>query len=115
MKIPRRLRKFGWKRRSDSRMNWSAEASVFGNGGMKMSRDREERALEALIVSQLRACDETNVEHLPKLTDDERKSLDSLGSDFVQRLLSGVIKMSSDSSEGRIHVIDRTKALHELS
>jgi hypothetical protein len=61
-----------------------------------MRSEREQRALDALIVSQLRACDETHVEHLPELTDDERASLDSLGVDFVDRLLAGRIEMPAE-------------------
>jgi len=63
-----------------------------------MSSEREERALDALIVSQLRATqdDETDVEHLPELTDEEREALDSLGSDFVERLLAGEIDEPTD-------------------
>lgn len=55
-----------------------------------MQNIREERALDALIVSQLRATDndEVDAEHLPELTDEERKALDSLGPDFVDKLLS---------------------------
>ena len=63
-----------------------------------MSSEREERALDALIVSQLRATpdDEIDVEHLPELTDEEREALDSLGSGFVDRLLAGEIDGPSD-------------------
>ena len=63
-----------------------------------MSSKHEERALDALIVSQLRATqdDEIDVEHLPELTDEEREALDSLGSDFVNRLLAGEIEEPSD-------------------
>lgn len=57
-----------------------------------MSSEREERALDALIVSQLRACDETDVNHLPELTDEEREALDSLGAGFVDKLLAGEIE-----------------------
>lgn len=58
------------------------------------SRQREERALDALIVSQLRAPqdDEVDVRHLPELTDKDREALDSLGPDFISRLLAGEIK-----------------------
>lgn len=57
-----------------------------------MGSEREQRAIDALIVSQLRACDETDPNHLPELTDEEREALDSLGPDFVDRLLAGDIE-----------------------
>lgn len=50
--------------------------------------EREDRALDALIVSQLRRNDETDVEHLPRLTEDEKAALDSLGPAFVDRLFA---------------------------
>lgn len=50
--------------------------------------ERESRALDALIVSQLRGNDETDVEHLPRLTEDDNAALDSLGPDFVDRLFA---------------------------
>lgn len=58
-----------------------------------MLSEREERALDALIVSQLRGTqdDEIDVEHLPELTNKEREALDSFGDDFVDRLLAGEI------------------------
>lgn len=58
-----------------------------------MSNERKQRAIDALIVSQLRACDETDTDHLPELTDEERNALDSLGVDFVERLLDGEIDL----------------------
>lgn len=61
-----------------------------------MGSEREQRALDALIVSQLRACDETDVDHLPELTDEEREALDSLGPDFVDRLLAGEIEPAAE-------------------
>jgi hypothetical protein len=60
-----------------------------------MGSEREQRALDALIVSQLRACDETDVNHLPELTDEEREALDSLGPDFVDKVLDGKIEPSA--------------------
>jgi hypothetical protein len=55
--------------------------------------EREERAFEALIVSQLRAPndDEPDMERLPILSSKEQQAMDSLGSDFVERLLEGKI------------------------
>ena len=67
-----------------------------------MSSEREERALDALIVSQLRAReDEVDVEHLPELSDEEREALDSFGPNFVDKLLAGKIlpKPEDDTPE----------------
>ena len=61
-----------------------------------MGSEREERALDALIVSQLRACDETDVNHLPELSDEERNALDSLGADFIDKLLAGEIASTAE-------------------
>ena len=56
-------------------------------------RDREDRALEALIASALSHDDrvEENVDpdRLPLLTEEKDRALESLGTDFVQRLVSG--------------------------
>lgn len=51
---------------------------------------REDRALDALIVSQLRCWEpeEVDIEHLPRLTDEEKAALDSLGPHFVRTLLA---------------------------
>ena len=51
--------------------------------------EREERAFEALIVSQFcRECDpnKVNLEDLPALTAKERSALKELGPDLVERL-----------------------------
>lgn len=56
-----------------------------------MNSKREERAIDALLVSQLRS-NRDNVESLPELTSVERMTLDSLGADFVDRLLAGDVK-----------------------
>lgn len=64
-----------------------------------MGSEREKRAIDALIVSQLRACDETDINHLPELTDEEREALDSLGPDFVDKLLTGDIEPTEHASE----------------
>lgn len=63
-----------------------------------MNSKREERAIDALLVSQLRS-NRVNVESLPELTDLERAALDSLGTDFVDRLLAGEVRKLSDESE----------------
>lgn len=65
-----------------------------------MPSEREQRALDALIVSQLRAReDEVDVEHLPELTDEERDALDSFGAKFVDNLLAGKIQPKGDEAD----------------
>jgi hypothetical protein len=68
-----------------------------------MGNEREQRALDALIVSQLRSCSETEIGHFLALSDDERAALDSLGPDFVDKLLHGKVQpcgeIQSDSAE----------------
>jgi len=61
--------------------------------------DREDRALDALIVSQLRRNDETDVEHLPRLTKDEKAALDKLGPDFIDRLFAQETADGAGSSD----------------
>ncbi len=56
---------------------------------MSSRKEREERAFEALIVSQLRKeCnpDKVKVEDLPTLTAKEKAALKALGPDLVERL-----------------------------
>ena len=56
---------------------------------MSSSKEREQRAFEALIVSQLRKeCDPDKVkpEDLPALTVSEKAAIDALGSDLIERL-----------------------------
>jgi len=56
---------------------------------MSSRKEREERAFEALIVSQLRKeCDPNNVkpEDLPSLNAKEKAALEALGPDLVERL-----------------------------
>jgi len=58
----------------------------------RSKQDRDQRALDALIVSQLRLreqCDNVDIDHLPKLTKEEHEVLASLDSEFINRLLSG--------------------------
>lgn len=53
-------------------------------------QEREDHAFEALIVSQLRRteqCDEVDIDHLPQLTNEEKAAMDSLGPDFIRKLL----------------------------
>ena len=56
-------------------------------------REREQEALDALIVSQLRGhgCDgdEVGLDELPGLTDEEKAGLKALGPNYIERLLSG--------------------------
>lgn len=57
-----------------------------------MDSKREDRAIDALIVSQLRSNRiDVDIEQLPELTQEEREQLDSLGEDFVDRLLAGEV------------------------
>lgn len=62
--------------------------------------EREDRALEALIVSQLRRNDETESEHLPQLSDEDKSVLDSLGPDFIDRLYAEEAPMEEQDSDG---------------
>lgn len=66
-----------------------------------MNSKREERAIDALLVSQLRSNREC-IESLPELTDLEREALNSLGDDFMDRLIAGDIK-SSVPAESNCH------------
>lgn len=55
-----------------------------------VERDRENRAFDALIVSVLRmsgAEDDIDPSLLPELTEEEKAAVDSLGDDFVEKLL----------------------------
>ena len=57
-----------------------------------MDSKREDRAIDALIVSQLRSNRiDVDIEQLPELTQEEREQLDSLGEDFIDRLLAGEV------------------------
>jgi hypothetical protein len=61
------------------------------NEGGTADADKEERALDALLVSLLRLQDdggEPDVEHLPELTAKEKAALDMLGPDFIKRLIA---------------------------
>ena len=59
----------------------------------RWKREREERALDALLVSGLRRTDQNDEiidpDQLPQLTEDEKAAMKVLGSDFIQRLLAG--------------------------
>lgn len=57
-----------------------------------MDSKREDRAIDALIVSQLRSNRiDVDIEQLPELTQEEREQFNSLGEDFVDRLLAGEV------------------------
>jgi hypothetical protein len=64
-------------------------------------REREERALDALLISALRR-EEAEVDidpsRLPKLTDEERAAMESLGDDFIDRILATDATDCSDES-----------------
>ncbi len=51
--------------------------------------EKDDRAFEAIIVECMR-CGDADPDSLPELTDKERAALDSLGPDFVQRILDSV-------------------------
>lgn len=55
-----------------------------------MNVNREKRAIDALLVSQLRSGD-IRIDQLPELTVLEKEKLDSLGPDYVDRLLAGSV------------------------
>ena len=59
---------------------------------MKSKREREEMAIDALIVLALRQVDKDDdyidPKYLPQLTDEEKAALDALGTDFIDRLLA---------------------------
>jgi len=56
-------------------------------------REREERAVDALLVSILRRVDKdediTEPDKLPLLTDEEKAAMNALGTDFIDRILAG--------------------------
>jgi hypothetical protein len=56
-------------------------------------KEREERAVDALLVSALRLKDndgtDVDPERLPQLTEEEKAAMKALGSNFIQRLLAG--------------------------
>lgn len=61
----------------------------------RSKQERDQRALDALFVSQLRRhenSDEVDVEHLPRLTKEDKQSLASLGPNFIDRLLAGEVQ-----------------------
>jgi hypothetical protein len=69
----------------------------------RSKQERAQRALDALFVSQLRRherCDEVDTEHLPRLTKEDKEAIDSLGPDFIGRLLAGSLpKISNERPE----------------
>ena len=68
----------------------------------RSKQERDQRALDALFVSQLRRherCDEVDIEHLPKLTKEDKEALDSLGPNFIGQLFAGSLPKISDAPE----------------
>jgi hypothetical protein len=70
-------------------------------------KEREERALDALIASAFKedVCDvdENEVERFSKaLTDADRAALDALGPNFIQSLFAGGIKKSGKKVRGQL-------------
>jgi hypothetical protein len=61
--------------------------------GKRGRREREERALDALLVSILRKVDKDDdiveLDKLPELTEEERAAMNTLGDDFIARILAG--------------------------
>ena|ERR1700722_6234539 len=74
-------------------------------------KEREERAVDALLVSALRQQDsegtDVDAKNLPQLTEEEKAAMKALlGSNFIQRLLAGerplgaaAVPQESDSDE----------------
>jgi hypothetical protein len=59
--------------------------------------ERETRALEAIIASQLlRERDPMNLDDLPELTDAQRSAMNAMPTDFVQRLWDEVDEESEE-------------------
>mgnify|MGYP003137468382 CR=1 FL=1 len=63
-----------------------------------MNSKREERAIDALFVSQLRS-NPTDVESHTELNEPEREQLRSLGDDFVDRLFAGEVEEICGTNE----------------
>lgn len=57
------------------------------------SKEREERALDALLVSVLRRVEKDDevieTDKLPQLTEEEKAAMNTLGADFLERILAG--------------------------
>lgn len=53
------------------------------------TKEGEDRAFEALLVSALRGGD-IDIDSLPELTEKDKAALDSLGPDFIRRLIAKV-------------------------
>jgi hypothetical protein len=71
-------------------------------------REREERALDALIVSQLRRDrDPDNIQDLPELTDEERAAMNALGASLANRLWS--------AAESEEDAVDQWSNAHETA
>ena len=71
---------------------------------MTSEKEREERALEALIVSRLRAAcgDEVDPSKLPGLTDEEKASLKCLQPGFIESLIKRVDATEDDPEEDEV-------------
>jgi hypothetical protein len=68
---------------------------------MTSDKEREERALEALIVSRMRAAcgDEVDPSKLPGLTDEQKASLKCLKPGFIQDLIKRADTEADDPDE----------------
>jgi hypothetical protein len=64
------------------------------------SREREKRAIDALIVSNLlRDRDITNLDDLPELSESERAAMNALPSDIVRKLWESTAEACSEECE----------------
>jgi hypothetical protein len=62
-------------------------------------KEREERAFEALIVSQLRRECDPEKGNVAKLSDAEKAAIDELGPDLIDRLWNGEVPAASAEPE----------------
>jgi hypothetical protein len=80
-------------------------------------RDREELALDALLVSALRLADKDedtiDPDRLPQLTEAEKAATEGLGKDFIARLLAGErpLRSSAPPNDGGGRYVQEELAL----
>jgi hypothetical protein len=70
-------------------------------GGSK--KEREERALDALLVTTLRRVEKDDEiihpDKLPQLTEEEKAAMSELGGDFIKRILAGERPLAAKSKK----------------
>jgi hypothetical protein len=70
-------------------------------GGSK--KEREERALDALLVTTLRRVEKDDEiihpDKLPQLTEEEKAAMSELGGDFIKRILAGERPLTAKSKK----------------